>query len=352
MQTITKYLVLLALGLSVQLIQAQDTIPAIKNRKNIEMLEEVKFTIEKEERDYLKKEVEAINKRLGAGEITNEEAEKLKMEVAKVAALNIENRIAIVDNKIALLKRNDYGLSRTGADYKFGVVINNKPYAITEDKKEKENDKRITSEFLLAIGLNNAIIEGVKLDDSPYKFGGSRFFEIGWVWKKRVFKNTNWLRLKYGPSLQINGLKPIENKYFINQEDQVVLAESPENLKKSKLSVTNLVFPMHLEFGPSKKIDKGTYYRYSTQNKFKIGIGGYGGFNIGTRQKLKYSLDGERVKDKQKRGFNTSNLVYGVSGYLAFDNTALYVKYDLSPLFKDQIVEQHNISLGLRFDID
>jgi hypothetical protein len=113
-----------------------------------------------------------------------------------------------------------------------------------------------------------------------------------------------------------------------------------------------LVFPVHFEFGPSKRIDKDTYFRYSTDNQFKIGIGGYAGFNIGTRQKLKYELDGERIKEKQKRDFNTSNVVYGLSGYIAFGDTALYVKYDLSPIFKDQVIDQNNISIGVRFDMD
>ena len=248
-------------------------------------------------------------------------------------------------------------MNRSGQDHKFGVVIDNKPYTIAEKKdKPKKQDRRTTSDFVLAFGLNNAIVEDQSLDDSPYKFGGSRFFEIGVAWKTRVFKNTNFMRFKYGFSFQINGLKPNDNMYFVKQGDQTVLAEFPENLNKSKLSVSNLVFPMHLEFGPSKKTEKENdgvkYTRYSTQKKFKIGLGGYGGFNIGARQKLKYRLDGDRIKDKQKRGFNTSDLVYGLSSYVAWGEVALYVKYDLSPIFKDQLVDQNNISLGVRFDMD
>ncbi|NNL15220.1 MAG: hypothetical protein HKO81_01095, partial [Flavobacteriaceae bacterium] len=98
--------------------------------------------------------------------------------------------------------------------------------------------------------------------------------------------------------------------------------------------------------------ERDTYFRYSTSNKFKIGLGGYGGFNIATLQKLKYKVDDRNAKDKFKDGYKTSNLVYGLSGYLAFDDVALYVKYDLSPIFKDQPVDQNNISLGLRFDMD
>lgn len=355
MQTITKYLVLIVLGLNVQIINAQDSIQNVNNKHKIETLKEVREQIKEEERNFLKAEVEAINMRLDREEITSEEAEKLKKEVAKKRALNIENKVAIVDNKIELLKRNvdykDIDLSKyDGSILKFGNIFTAGSNEVKN--KPRKYDLRTSSDFVLAFGLNNAIIDGENLDDSPYKFGGSRFFEIGWAWKTRVFKNSNFLRFKYGYSFQINGLKPNDNQYFVDLDGQTVLQDFPENLKKSKLSITNLVFPMHFEFGPSKRIDRDTYYRYSTDNKFKIGLGGYAGFNIGTRQKLKYNLDGERVKDKQKRGFNTTNLVYGLSGYVAFDDIALYVKYDLSPIFKDQLVDQNNISLGVRFDMD
>ncbi|GAA4936744.1 hypothetical protein GCM10023314_06360 [Algibacter agarivorans] len=360
MQTIIKYLVLLILALSVQLINAQYTIQNVNNKDKIEELKAKKEDIRNDERNFLKEKVEAINKQLYNGEVTTEEAQKLKKEAAKKHALNIENRIIILENKISLLNRNpdrsssdeDKMMFRIGGSEDgdtsfvyFGKQEDDKP-------KNRKYDRRTSSDFVLAFGLNNAIVEGKKLDDSPYKFGGSRFLEIGWAWKTRVFNNANFLRFKYGYSIQINGLKPDKNAYFAQQGNQTVLEEFPEDLKKSKLSMTNLVFPMHFEFGPSKRIDKDTYFRYSTDNKFKIGVGGYAGFNIGTRQKLKYELDGERIKDKQKRGFNTSNLVYGLSAYLAFDDTALYIKYDLSPIFKDQIIDQNNISLGIRFDMD
>lgn len=359
MQTITKFLALLVLCLNVQLIHAQDTIHNVNNKHKIEELKSLKEEIKNQEREFLKAEVEAINLRLENGEITGAQAEKLKKDAAKKRALNIENRITIINNKIALLQRNEEGY-RTHDDEELsqvGFTIGGDDgtfagFRLKGKNKPKKYDRRTTSDFVLAFGLNNAIVEGQSFDETPYKIGGSRFLELGWAWKTRVFKNSNFLRFKYGYSFQMNGLKPDDNQYFVKQGNQTVLQEFPENLRKSKLSITNLVFPVHFEFGPSKRIDRDTYYRYSTRNKFKIGIGGYGGFNIGTRQKLKYNLNGERIKDKQKRGFNTSDLVYGLSGYIAFDSTALYVKYDLSPVFKDQLIEQRNISVGLRFDID
>ncbi len=361
MQTITKYLVLFVLGLNVQLINAQDTIPKANNSEEIAKFEAKKEVIKKEERELLKIKVEAINKRLDNGEITAEEAEILKKEAAKKHALNIQERIVILENKISLLSRNPNRSSDDEDEFIFRIGGSDDGYDKIFYIGKKQNDtvrykrkydRRTTSDFVLAFGLNNAIIEGQSLDDSPYKFGGSRFLELGWAWKTRVFKNSNFLRFKYGYSFQFNGLKPNDNQYFVNQDGQTILQEFPEDLRKSKLALTNLVFPMHFEFGPSKRIDKEDYFRYSTNNQFKIGFGGYAGFNIGTRQKLKYTENGQRIKDKQKGGLNTSGLVYGLSGFVAVGDVALYVKYDLSPIFKDQLVDQNNISVGVRFDMD
>jgi len=351
MQKITRtisILCLCALGFNSIYAQISET-NSIKSQ--IQKLIDLKESIEEEEKSALKIKIEAINERLSRGDISQEEADRLKQEAAQLHALNIENRIGIIDNKIELLKRNGIVLEDELYD-DYSIVINNKIYSLGRKHRERKYDRRTTSDLVLAFGLNNTLIEDESLDDSPYKIGGSRFFEIGWAWKTRVFKNSNWLRFKYGYSFQINGLKPTDNRIFATDGDETFLEEFPYNLKKSKLTVSNLVFPVHFEFGPSKKIEREDYFRYSTHNKFKIGIGGYAGFNIGTRQKLKYKMDGDRVKDKIKRDYNTSDFVYGLSGYFAFSDTAIYLKYDLSPLFKDQVVQQNNISLGIRFDMD
>lgn len=47
-----------------------------------------------------------IENQLTAMEITKEEAEIKKMDFATIAAKNIENRTAIIDNQIELLKRS------------------------------------------------------------------------------------------------------------------------------------------------------------------------------------------------------------------------------------------------------
>jgi hypothetical protein len=323
----------------------------------IEILNKAREGVVNEEKEALKSEVEIINNRLENNQITPDDAEKLKNDAAEKHALNIENRLAIIDNKIALLERNN-DISEDEEGDGFVITIgssgdkNNFPIYIGKKDKPIKYDRRTTSDIVFAAGLNNVIIKGQSLEDSPYKIGGSRFAEIGWAWKTRVFKDNNWVRIKYGVSFQFNGLKPEDNQYFVDTGSQTELQEYPLELDKSKFRMDNLVIPIHFEFGPSKKIEKEDYFRYSTHNKIKVGLGGYAGINLGSRQKLKFNEDGEDIKQKLKADYNTNTFIYGVSAYIGWRGAALYAKYDLNTIFKDNPVQQRNVSLGLRFDVD
>ena len=362
MNTITRLVVYAIIALSVATTQAQETkvdsTSKSSNQYKIEALKELKAKIEKEEREFLKQEIEAINQRLDDKQITAAKAEELKKEAAKKRAANIENRLAIIDNKIALLDRNEAGYETNDeSNGYFSISFGDdeeewKAIRLGKKNKPKKYDRRTTTDIVFAVGFNNALIDGVDLDDSPYKIAGSGFIELGYAWKTRIFDNTNFWRLKYGFSFMWNKLDIKDDRYFVNTDDVISLEEFPSNLNKAKFRTTNLVFPVHLEFGPSKKTEKENYFRYSTHKKLKIGLGGYAGLNIGSMQKLKYKDDGNRIKDKQRGGFEVSEFVYGVSSYVALGDVALYVKYDLNPLFKDQAVDQNNISVGVRFDMD
>ncbi|MGA8855076.1 MAG: hypothetical protein WB492_12950 [Christiangramia sp.] len=343
MKTVIVYIALALFSVFNQQVIAQEE----HQKSKAEILESKREEIIKNEKEKLKWKVENINKRLEEGEITSEEAEILKKEAAELHAKNIENRIAIMENKMELDERNEG--SRTyiaiGDD---GKVLS---FRVNE-QRERKFDKRTTSDIVLAAGFNNALSDGQSLNDSDFKIGGSRFFEIGWAWKTRVFDNANWLRFRYGFSFQFNGLKPTDNRYYVTDGDETFLQEFEYDLDKSKFRMDNLVVPIHFEFGPSSKTETKHYLRYSTHRKFKIGLGGYAGFNIGERQKLKYNMDGDKQKDKLKGSYNTNDFVYGLSGYLGWGGATVYAKYDLNPIFKDPNIELHNFSIGLRFDVD
>ena len=328
-------------------------------KEKIENLEGQKEKVVQQERAKLKEEVEKIIQQQQDGEITKAQAEVLKRDAAEKRARNIEDQLAIIDSQIDLYKRNQKDYEETeNSGLSIHIFGKNKTFkwSNSDDDDDYEKaviyDRRTYSQLVVAIGLNNAIIEGESLEDSPYKIGGSRFFELGWAWKTRVFDNSNWLRFKYGFSFQFNGLKLDDNQYYVEQGDQTVLTTYPLDLDKAKLRMDHLVFPIHFEIGSSKKIEKEDYFRYSTINKFKFGFGGYAGLNLLTIQKLKYKENGSDKKDKFKTNYNTNNFIYGLSSYVAWGSTALYVKYDLNTIFKDNATEQRNISVGLRFDME
>lgn len=328
-----------------------------QNEQIIETLEQSKQQIINKEKQLLKEEVEALISRQENNEITIEEAEKLKNEAAQKRALNIENKVAIIDNKIALLKRNETeNILEEGDQVVLRIGSGNEEddsfIYLGKDNTKRKYDRRTKSFLTFAVGLNNAIEEGGSLEDSNFKIGGSRFVELGLTWKTRVLQESNWVRLLYGVSFQFNALKPTDNRLFVDQDNETVLVPFNGNLDKSKFRVSNLVVPVHFEFGPSKKIEKKDYFRYSTHNQFKFGIGGYAGLNLTARQILKFEENNNRVRQKIKGDFNTSDFVYGLSAYAGISDVSLYFKYDLNPLFKNNNPQLNNVSLGLRWDWD
>ncbi len=318
----------------------------------IETLESNKERIVKEEKEALKNEVEAINLQLENQEITQIEADELKNKAAEKHALNIENRVAIIENKIELTKRNsnEVVVYKDGNQLMLEIFEDGEVFSVSYNK-DKKFDRRTTSRLVVAVGFNNLITEGESFNDTEIKIGGSRFFELGWAWKTRVFKDSNWLRIKYGFSFTWDGLKPDDNQFYVDTGEETVLQVHPQNLDKAKLRVDKLIFPVHFEFGPSKKKEYSNYFRYSTRRQFKYGIGGFVGFKLSSRQKLKYSVDGSNKKEKIKASYNTNSVVYGLSSYIGWGWTAIYAKYEINPIFKNNPVDQHNISLGLRFDM-
>jgi hypothetical protein len=328
------------MSFGMQDLQAQEE----KVPQKTERLEQQKEQIIAEEKAALKKSLEAISLQLEDSEISPAEADRLREEAAKKHALNIDNRLAIAENESEWQLRNDEGITEKGEK------------SISSEKKiadeSRTRSNRTTSQLVIAAGFNNALKDGQSLNDSDFKLGGSRFFELGIAWRTRVFEDSNWLRLRYGISFQFNGLKPIDNRYFVEDGNLTVLEVYPLDLKKSKYKMDNLVIPLHFEFGPSNRStsDRGTWFY--TDKKIKIGLGGFAGVNIGERQKLKFDEGNNNVKQKLKGDYNTNDLIYGLSGYIGWGGTSIYVKYDLNPIFKDPNLELHNISLGLRFDID
>ena len=316
---------------------AKDSISTVLEQK-------IKLAV-KAEKELMKEEIITINEQVKNLEISEKDAKLAKKELANKYAARIKEKTNSI-TKGASSKNNTVEFSLLGGRL---LKITRKGDSIK--KKPRKKDFRTYSGIVVAVGFNNAIQEGKSLNDSDYKAGGSRFFELGFAWKTRVLKESNWLRFGYGMSLQYNSLKPKDDQYFVRNNDVTSLQVHSYNLKKSKIRNTNLVVPISLEFGSSEKIDKGDYSIFSPFQKIKFTIGGYAGIRIGTMQKLKYSVDGNREKDKMRNHYNMNDFIYGVTAGIARNGVGLYMKYDLNPLFSSPNVKQNNVSLGLKYEL-
>ena len=347
MNRITIYLIL-SLCLFLAKAQAQDSfdmrVRAIANK--IE-------TATKEEKAALKIEVEAVNLQLENKSISTAEADEKKKALAEARAKNIETRVAVYQkelNELVQLKVNgnisDNDTLKTKGGFK---IIWDPKFNTKKDTLSQKGEARTTSQFVFATGINNLVTDGA-VANSDFRYIGSHFYEWGVTWNTRLAKENNLLHFKYGVSVMYNNLRATDNRYFVDNGKTTDLEVNPVHMKDSRFRNVNLVVPMHLEFDFSGKTVKDGKTYYNTHQGFRFGIGGFAGVNVKSKQIIKYDIDGYKSRNVTKGNFNVNDFVYGVSTYIGYQSTSLYLKYDLSPLFKDNAVDQNNISLGVRFD--
>jgi hypothetical protein len=327
-------------------------------------------TITDIQKNALKAEIEALDKEVEKGIISKEKAKELKFKKAEERAANIDAKVVIEEVKLSQLIQDKVD-GKFGEEVKGGgrtkvvLGINNdsigvhsrelnitglKFYNGQEDKQIRQS-KRTTSQFVFAAGLNNLVTDG-KVEDSEYRFLGSHFYEWGVTYNTRIAKNNNLLHAKYGLSVMYNNIRPTDNRNFSVNGDQTNLVVNPIDLKDSRFRNVYLVAPVHLEFDFSgKKVKDGKTF-FKTHESFRFGIGGYAGINLKSKQIIKYEDNDLKATERVRGDFNASNFIYGLSTYIGYKETSLYLKYDLNPLFKDNAVKQNNISLGLRFDFN
>lgn len=318
--------------------------------------------ITKEEKEALKIEVEQVNVELENKTITQEEADAKKKKLAQIRALIIESKVDKVYEELKILVQDKVDddiatVKKDSIEKAFKIKFYYGKKEIKENIKRKDSirlnkfEKRRTSQFVLAGGFSNLITNN-QIVHSDYGYLRSQFLEWGFTYSYRLVKDNNLLHLKYGITGFYNELHPTENRYFVKEGNETNLQSYPINLKENKSYFKNVyvTIPVFLEFDFSKKQEKRGVPFLKTQQGLRFGIGGFVGFQTNSKQFLGYDVDGLAIKQKQKGDFNTNKFIYGLSSYLGYKETSLYLKYDLNPLFENNPVDQHNISLGVRFD--
>jgi hypothetical protein len=337
--------------------------------------------ITQQEKDSLKMKVKDIEKRFEKGEITKTTSDILKKEVAQYHARKIEDRVGEQQKKLQQLiqdktdgKIASVAFEENNEDRDEGVFsIGSKTFRLSVDKersksrseaRQKRRESRwnrkgkkyrsTTSQFVFALGINNVLINDSfsSIEDSEYKMGESHFYEVGFTWKSSFSRAPSSLYFKYGMSFLWNNLRLTGNRIHVKNNEITEFQEFPDNLSESRLRHVQMIIPLHLEWDLSRSrfSDDGRAYN-RTNKSFRLGVGAFGGFKLGTRQYVEYrNTEGVKIKEVQKDNFNMNTINYGLSAYLAYRSTGVYVKYDMNPLFKN--TEIRNISFGVRFDLN
>ena len=326
------------------------------------------------EKGELKVVVDSLENAHNLNTISKEQLKELKQIEAEKTAKKIELGLERYNSKLDSLIQNKVEIGSKEFIRKLDTINGKKVYTYSKkhnaayfevpalkiyssvaDKMERKS-KKTTSQFVFAMGLNNAIPENGNIENSDFRVWGSHFYEWGLTYNTRVFKNHNLVHAKYGFSVMYNNLRPTDNQYFVKNGDQTYLATSTFSLEESRLRNVYLTAPFHLEFdfSPKKYSKDGTTSYFRTHESVRLGIGGYAGVRVKSKQLLHYEVDGDKEKNKQKGDFNVSDFNYGLSTYIGYRATSLYLKYDMNPMFKKNSdinqVPLNNVSFGIRWD--
>ncbi|WP_166384843.1 hypothetical protein [Polaribacter sp. 11A2H] len=327
------------------------------------------------QKDSLRIKVVAIDERLEKGEITKPISNTLKKEVASYYARRIEKLVGEQERLLQLLVQDKTNgrIASSDEESEFDnddntFNVGNKTFRFNmeggdrndSERRRKERDlkvrkdRRTTSQFVFAMGVNNVLNnhELSSLNDSDYKLWQSHFYELGWTWKTRFTKEPSQLYFKYGLSFLWNNLRLDNNSIHVKDGDITEVKVFDNKLSESRLRHVQMNFPMHVEWDFSKnKTDKDGFVKDRTNRSVRLGLGGFVGFKLGTRQYLEYKDESNvEVEEVQFNNFNMNTVNYGLSAYVGYRSTSFYVKYDLNPLFKN--TETRNISMGIRLDLD
>jgi hypothetical protein len=218
-----------------------------------------------------------------------------------------------------------------------------------DDKKHSYKSRRYKSYFNIDLGLNNYLQDGNFPDAAGEPHGlrplGSRYVAAGINQKARLGGKKSRLSFHTGLNLSWYNFMLQDNVTLVRGPEQVevISPEAPRVLDKSKLTVAYVNIPAMLVMD----------FRSGKKKGLSLGLGGYGGYRIGSYTKIKYSENNRTRRDKDHNNFYLNNWRYGVTAQLGLWGINLFANYDLNNLFSDNKGPGGNdlnaFSFGIRF---
>ncbi len=317
------------------------------------------------EKERLRVRVDSINNLIDSNTLTEAQGQVWKAQYAQEASQRIEKEVVRMQDSLTMTVQNRVDYAMKSGEYlkiidttarSFTLMIG-KPTKSARDKMNEKywSEKRTTFRMSLVYGMSNLATKGA-FANSDIRYIPSNFFQAGFYLKTRLSKNSSLLYLRYGVISEFNNLKPSNHRYFTVQDGETILIDHEKNLRKSRLAIASLQIPVFLEFDLTKpKVDQKTGKKYfRSEYSWRGGIGGY--VNIRARdsrghQVYRYREDGVKYRVDEKGDLGINKVRYGVAAYLGYGSVALQFQYEVTPLFKNNSINQNMWSFGIRTDI-
>lgn len=205
----------------------------------------------------------------------------------------------------------------------------------------------------IAFGVGNVATDNM-FANSEFGYVRSNYVEWGVVARTPFSRTNNKWGVRYGLSFKYNGLATTDNKQFVLNGNQTITSVSDKALRKNYAYLRNtyISIPFSLDFTSTTKSFNMANRKFVKKQGYNFGLGGYVGYNINSKQHLRYTdAVGYKIYEQQRGNWNVSDFQYGVMAYIGQDNFKLIAKYDLSPVFDNNAIDQNYWSLGIQIGL-
>jgi len=313
-----------------------------KKQKLIIDLELKKEFYASEQKNILKSQVSKLNETAAQGSYSEEKINQIKESIANDIAGKIDSYNQMIDAQINFAVLTGTYYDNPNMEFSLDDGINIK----FKNAPNLNKYNRTESGFTVSFAYN--FMSGDNLDINDFSYANNNYFAAGYQWKTILDKNKNNFRLLYGIEYQSHGTELNGNRFF-TQGNETQFADIGFNADKAKFRQDQLVFPLSIEIGGSKRKDyEDGRVRFEDSNKWKVGIGGFAGFNMSSRLKLKYDLDGNDIKETRVNNFDTEKFVYGLDAYIGHGEVHLFGRINLNNVFTNNSVDAQYVTFGIR----
>lgn len=294
----------------------------------------------------LSEKIAVVNQQVDNGWITKDQAYQIITKFSNeqpvyLQAYPVEEVVEVVEEAADENYDYDWGKETTPFDYAMGVKM---------DTVVKYSTK--TTPYL-AFGVGNVATDGA-FANSEFGYMRSNYFEWGIAARTPFSKTNNKWGIRYGLGFKYNGLATTQNQEFAVIGNQTTTVPSSKELRKNYAYLRNtyVTIPISLDFTTTSKSYNEANRRFTTKEGINFGVGGYVGYNINSKQFIRYeNADGYKISEQQKGDWNVNDFQYGLTAYAGKDHFKLVLKYDLSPVFSNNVVDQNYWSIGLQLGL-